>query len=61
MDNIYKKIFDVLPGRSSDEKTYRVSIPLSEIPELKDSTHILVNIKFENSSINIKHKIVYEK
>ena len=60
-DNFYKKIFDVLPGRSSDEKTYRVSIPLSEIPELKDSTHILVNIKFENNSINTKLKIIYEK
>ena len=60
-DSFYKKIFDVLPDKNSSEKTYRVSIPLSEIPELLNSTHVSVNIKYENSSINIKHKIVYEK
>ena len=60
-DEFYKKIFDVLPDKNTPEKTYRISIPLSEIPELKNSTHILASIKYENSSINIKHKIVYEK
>ena len=60
-DNFYKKIFDVLPDKNTIEKTYRVSIPLSEIPGLKDSTHVYVDIKYENSSITIKHKIVYEK
>ncbi len=61
-DDFYKKIFDVLPLNSSDAKTYRVSIPLTEIPVMDSRlSHIFVNIKFENSSIDIKQKIVYEK
>ena len=60
-NDFYKKIFDVLPLNSSDTETYRVSIPLKEIPVMDKLSHIFVNIKFENSNINIKHKIVYEK
>lgn len=61
IDDFYKKIFDVLPQNSAEKKTYRISIPLSEMPSLENTSYILVNIKFENSSINIKHKLVYEK
>ncbi len=60
-ESFYKKVFDILPLKKSNEKTYRISIPLSKIPDLQESTHVLVNIKYKNSSINIKHKIVYEK
>ncbi len=61
IDSFYEKIFDLLPREINEEKIYRISIPLSEIPDINDSSHILVNIKFQNNSIDIKHKIVYEK
>ncbi len=60
-DSFYKKIYDFLPQKNSEAKIYRESIPLSEIPDIRNSSHLLVNIKFDNSSIDIRQKIVSEK
>jgi hypothetical protein len=61
IDDFYKKIFDVLPQKNGSAKTYRASIPLNELPYIPDSTFVKVNVKFGNNSINLKHKLLYEK
>lgn len=59
--DFYKKIFDILPQKNGSSKTYRASIPLNELPTVPDSGFVRVNVEFGNNSINLKHKLVYEK